>query len=472
MTTPRVLRLAAGLLALAAGLSVDAPPRRPSILLFVMDTTRVDAVSAYGRVSGTTPRLDALAAGGLRYTRAYAQAPWTLPSHATLFTGLLPSQHQVTFRRLRASDALVTLAERLRDAGFDTIGVTENPWTTAAFNLTQGFERFAPVTQRSREVDDVLAKWIAERTADRPFFLFVNVMDAHAPYPDHPDNPFLPEPATLADVHRALDELSHFALCASTLDARAHGIIWGTYLAGVAAADAKLGLVLDRLHGAGLDHDLVTVVTSDHGEQFGEHQLVDHTIGVHEELVHVPLVVHGLAGAAPAVLDAPVALADVTPSVLRWTGVSARGPFAGRPLPTAGDDDRAPGPIVAEHVDPEGTLGGPAGRKVRRACGPDDRVWGDIRAVVRYPLKLMWYERYPAQLFDLARDPQETVDLANAQPDDVAALGAALTQAIAAIPPVPDVAPATPAAAPPPNVVDRLHALGYLGDDAPPAPHP
>ena len=105
------------------------PTHRPSILLFVLDTTRVDAVSAYGRVVGTTPTVDSLAADGLRYDRAYAQAPWTLPSHATPFTGLLPSQHGVGWGRTRAPDAWVTLAERLRDAGYETVGVSENAWT-------------------------------------------------------------------------------------------------------------------------------------------------------------------------------------------------------------------------------------------------------------------------------------------------------------------------------------------------------
>lgn len=81
---------------------------------------------------------------------------------------------------------------------------------------------------------------------------------------------------------------------------------------------------------------------------------------------------------------------------------------------------------------------------------------------MRYPLKLMWYEHYPAELFDLARDPHETNDLAAAQPDAVATLGAALAQQIAAIAPVPDVAPATPASGPPADIVEPLRALGYL----------
>ena len=100
------------------------PERPPSFLLFVIDTLRADAVSAYASVQGTTPALDALAADGVLYRRAFANAPWTLPSHATLFTGLLPSQHGVTWNDTTASGDLVTIAERLRDAGYATFGYT------------------------------------------------------------------------------------------------------------------------------------------------------------------------------------------------------------------------------------------------------------------------------------------------------------------------------------------------------------
>src|SRR5262245_9771618 len=124
---------------------------RPSFVLAVLDTMRADAVSCYGSVAGTTPTLDRLAAGGLRYTRAFAQAHWTLPSHATLFTGLAPSRHGVDWRRPEATGDLTTLAERLRDGGYETVGVSENPWVTSAFHLDQGFERFSGVREEGGE---------------------------------------------------------------------------------------------------------------------------------------------------------------------------------------------------------------------------------------------------------------------------------------------------------------------------------
>ena len=120
-----ILGLAIGAIASACSPPVDVSP---SILLVVIDTLRADAVSAYGAVEGTTPFVDSLAAAGLRYQRAYAPSPWTLPSHATLFTGLWPERHGVGVGgRMLLPEGLPTLAERMGQAGFETVGFSENP---------------------------------------------------------------------------------------------------------------------------------------------------------------------------------------------------------------------------------------------------------------------------------------------------------------------------------------------------------
>jgi arylsulfatase A-like enzyme len=174
--------MAVGLIAAMLGCAGPPPAaRHPSIFLFVFDTTRADAVSAYGHVADTTPTADGLAAGGLLYTHAYAQAPWTLPSHATLFTGLTPAQHGVGWRHTRAPDSWVTLAELLAGGGYETVGVSENLWVSEQFNMTQGFEHFTAFdfqTLRTPEIPKVVAEWARTRDRGRPFFLFVNVIDA------------------------------------------------------------------------------------------------------------------------------------------------------------------------------------------------------------------------------------------------------------------------------------------------------
>jgi arylsulfatase A-like enzyme len=485
LTAPRCAALASvlALVPAFAGCTPTPVGPPPSILLFVLDTVRADAVSAYGQVRGTTPATDALAAAGLRYGRAYAQAPWTLPSHATLFTGLLPSAHGACWRRTWADDDLVMLAERLRDAGYETVGASENPWISRDFNMAQGFEHFTDVHARTHDVPAAVAAWIRARSDGRPFFLFVNVIDAHAPYEVRDENPFLP-PGVDAAAARAVRQEQGRYLCSRADHARDLAILHGLYLGDVRAADAKLGQVLEALRDAGLAEHLITIVTSDHGEHFGEHRLVSHQFSVREPLLHVPLVVHGLGGVAPAVIDAPVQLADVVPTVLRLARLPVPAGLPGVPLPTS---TRAPGaarPIVAEYRDPQDVIPpgeSPMGsrlrgliRFVRLGCTPGDRVFGAMRAVIRYPHKLVWFANYPAELYDLSIDPLERRDLAGTEPVVAATLAAAgdalIAGAAAAALAPPTVAPPEP----PPGMLERLRALGYVGDEgtdgAPPAP--
>lgn len=441
---------------------------RPSVLLFVLDTTRADAVSAYGRVTGTTPTVDRLAAAGLRFANAYAQAPWTLPSHATLFTALLPSQHGVGWQAVRASDGLTMLAERFRDVGYETVGISENPWISDSFNLTQGFERFTP----SRgETVRLVTEWLRRRRDGRPFFLFVNVADAHAPYAVRTRNVFLERGVTVDQAAAVAQDPEEY-FCPRTPRESELEILWGLYLGDVLAADEQLEGVLAALRQGGLAKDLLTVVTSDHGEHFGEHGLVSHQFTLREEALRVPLVVHGLAGVAPAVIETPVRLADVAPSLLRWAGIPALGDVAARPLPTDAQMPDEPAPVAAEFYDlrPIGETGGnpfvslvsARQASMRRHCDPSERVFGDMRTLVRYPFKLVWYARYRAELYDLSADRGEQHDLGAARPTVVAALTREL-EGLTAYRPAPPTAAALPEVLP--DTLERLRALGYVGDD-------
>ncbi len=482
-----------------------SPDRRPSFLLVVLDTTRADAVSAYGSVAGTTPNVDALAREGLRYTNARSQAPWTLPSHATLFTGLLPSEHQVSWARTRASDDLTTLAERLRDAGYDTFGVSENPWVSAAFNMTQGFDGFRDVKgftldphtadEHDDEARGAVEGWLRTRRRDRPFFLFVNVLDAHLPYLVRAENPFLPAGID-AERARAIPQNPDRYFCSADPHAEALAVLRGLYLGGVHAADRKLGAIRALLSEHGADRTLVTIVTADHGEHFGEHRLVGHSFSVREPLLRVPLIVHG-AGLPPAVIDTPVALADVMPTVLSLASVPAPAGLAGEVLPFAATGG-APRAIVAEQDDSDAAHGDDpdplavalrqSNRAARRNCSADDRVFGAMRALVRGRFKLIWYERHPPALYDLESDPGEDVDVSAGHATETAALeseldtlvagaaAAASSRRSASGAPVANEATdaargsreaAPPAAVPttfPSDVRDRLRALGYLRD--------
>ena len=457
------------LLGLLPWLALPAPAHaRPAIVLVVLDTVRADAVSATGAVDGTTPNLDRLAASGLRYARAYSQSNWTMPSHSALFTGWPPGVTGAGFGSQPLGYEWDTLAEILLEAGYQTVAFTENPWLTEPMGMMQGFETFHDLPrEKGGPMPERVATWFREhRDPTRPLFLFVNIMDAHAPYPIRRDNPFLAPWIPLDEAQHVWD---------STIDLRCNtdgrtrdlDLLWRLYLDGVRLADAKLGLLLEALDAAHLD-DLRIVVLADHGEHFGEQRRVFHDVGVAEALLHVPLVVHGLPGVGPAVINTPVQTIDVFATVVDWAGVQAAASPYARRLPTAGGAERRL--VFAEYgegedaitlnTDPRlSTLANEVARR-REFCRPEDRMRGYRIAVIDFPWKLIWHDDGQQLLFDVAADLGERDDRSSAHPEIVARMQAEAVRIRASASPAAD----TPATLEPERV-ERLRALGYVVAD-------
>jgi arylsulfatase A-like enzyme len=410
---------------------------RPSVVLIVIDTLRASAVSAYGSVVGTTPVIDSLAAEGILYRHAYASSSWTLPSHATLLSGLRVDEHRAGMPgRAVLSKSIVTLAERLQAAGYETAGISENIMVSDVFNLLQGFDHRRSSLYDAKKgnipLDAVLEvrNWLKQRKGDRPFFLFVNLVDAHVPYTIRDENPFVPPTATLSQVRTRADQ-PHRLLCGGLPGKEQLEILWGLYLGDVAVADAKVGRILSAVGKKAGPGELLLIVTSDHGEYFGERKLLGHEFGLGEAVLHIPLVVHGLPKAQPAVVERPVALLDVAPTVLEWAGVEVPADFHGSPLPeSAAAEGAVSRGLVAAYSDrylptPEdwqGIVEPQSKEHARQFCGPSDRVFGSMATLVRYPLKFHWFEKYPPELYDLSWDPMERSDQAKKRPDVVEAM--------------------------------------------------
>ena len=432
---------------LAGGCSPEPGELRPSIVLVVIDTLRADAVSAYGAIENTTPAFDALAAQGLLYGRAYAPSPWTLPSHASLLTGLGVDRHGVGVAgRMGLRAEFTTLAERLRDAGYQTVGFSENPLVSALFGFEQGFERFSAVTVEDAinenrrpgslpfDIVHEVAAFGAERDRDRPFFLFVNLFDPHSPYQIREQNRFLERGVSngsswTADALEASPNRICDRLPSSEDVKRLHGL----YLGDVAAADAKLGKIAGIAREAAAGGPLIIVATADHGEHFGEHRLLDHEFSVRAPVLNIPLAVHGLPDAPAGRIEAPVTLVDVTASMLSWAGTEIPPEIAGRPMPTrTSDSDRSEVDLLAVYSDEKLKVPENWGEDIqpteeardakRSGCGPSDRVFGNMAALTRWPFKLIWFENYPAELYDLSWDPSERSDLAKLRPETSAPL--------------------------------------------------
>jgi arylsulfatase A-like enzyme len=406
------------LCSLAAGCHGSTPE---SFVLVVLDTTRADAISTYGEVEGTTPTFDRLARSGLLYENAFSNANWTVPSHASIFTGLLPHKHGILTGREKLKAP--TLAETLRAKGYETAGFSENPWLALDDGLKRGFDTF----RLSGNAVQLLRQWVKERKGRKPFFLFVNLMDAHAPYKVRKKNLFLPPGVTTGEA-RAVDQSAAHYVCAVTPQDPDVAVLRGLYLGGVHAADAKLAVILKLLGTLPASPAPVLIVTADHGEYLGEHWRISHATGVGEPVVHVPLVIHGLPGAPPAKIKAPVQLVDILPSILTWVHAPLPSGLAGEVLPTSERRHRRESPIVSEYHD-YFRLNGLMTDKLRdleksmkERCGPDQRLFGDMTAIIRYPEKFVWYSKYTPQLFDLDADPLEQHDLSERRPRLAAAL--------------------------------------------------
>ncbi len=337
----------------------NAETDRPNLLLVVLDTVRADHLASYGHTRVTTPALDAFAsAHATRYANARSTSSWTLPSHASLFTGLQPDEHGATRPRSEDDPDAVELqawpARRLRDDVPTLAGrLTEHGYRTAAFlangsflrheyGLDRGFERyddrksawhnrytalaqilghaarvgFLPYRD-ARTITDCALEWLNEGRDGAPFFLMLNYMDAHAPYLPHVSTRDAFGPEQPADLHSVPRELNPLQYDRELL-----------YL------DAQLARVWAALEELDLFDDTVVIVTSDHGEAFGEHGFTLHGWNLFDETLRVPLFVKSVGRGAPGVIEDAIVGAEIFDLALAELGLAARTPLASTQGPT------------------------------------------------------------------------------------------------------------------------------------------
>jgi arylsulfatase A-like enzyme len=410
----------------------------PNVLLLVLDTVRALELSAYGYARATSPRLAALASEGVRFDRAVASAPWTLPSHATLFTGLFQRDLSVGWRTPLDS-VPPTLAEHFRSRGYATGGFVANMrFTTREYGLARGFEMYRDYALIGSQVvgstmlgrraigawNDLTGGYVVLGRKDahtvvgefldwqgqedeRPFFAFLNVFDAHEPYA--PDAPYdlqfaLREPPTRRlEVGRrhSQEELQGLR---------------DAYDGAIASLDAQLGRMLDELQRRGVLENTIVVVTSDHGEEFGEHGHVSHGNGLHFPALHIPLLVWWPRGGVPAgrVVAEAVSLADVPATIVALAGNGGEPSLAplwrGEPMPNAS-------PILSELY------------WVRNQPDWYPVAAGNMRSLVRGRFHLIDGQGDQDALYDIMGDPYEGQNLIGDRQyaDTLAALRAALT---------------------------------------------
>jgi arylsulfatase A-like enzyme/Tfp pilus assembly protein PilF len=404
-----------------------------NVVVVTFDTTRADHLGCYGDERASTPVVDGLAAEGFLFENAHAGIPITTPSHATIFTGLLPPSHGVRDNGLFVLPQEVeTLAERLRRAGYATGAAVGSFPLVAKFGLDQGFDLYDDHVEseledfrgrkvrtkeniffderRAQRVNEAVYPWL-EEVAGEPFFLWIHYYDPH--------QPLLPPPP-------------YDQLFAADL-----------YAGEIAYADETLGTLFDELRRLGAWDRTLVVFTADHGEGLGEHRERTHSYLLYETTMHVPLIFRlpaGGPGTPPSRIAERVHHADVVPTILDLLDLEAPPGLDGRSLVPYLKGEGPEAPVhYAETLSPRLSHG-----------------WGELRALYAGPWKYVFGPR--PELFDLSADPDELDDRVAEEPEVATRMQKALGDYLEAR----SGGEPQRAAAPDADTRRRLEALGYI----------
>lgn len=404
-------------------------PRPRSVVVITLDTTRADALGAYGQELPVTPRIDAMAAEGVLFEQAVTSSPSTLPSHATLFTGRQPYAHGVRSNTgYRLSEENLTLAEVLAGRGWATAAEIAAPVLASDRLLGQGFETYQEPKVPFVEALEVLQENFVVRFArpaeevtegglgfvrghvDAPFFLWLHYFDAHIPH--DPPEPFA----------------SRFP---------------DAYFAEVSRIDHQVGRFLDELERLGLREHTLVVLSADHGEGRGEHDEDTHAYFVYDSTIRVPLIFWGADLPRGQRVASLVRVADVAPTLLDLLGLPPLEDVQGVSLRPLLEDP---------------------GRDLELTAYGDTIEWrtsmgGDVLRYVREGRWKYIHKLEPA-LYDVLADPGEARNLADERPEVVERLRGRLEELLAESPEAPGDA-ATPVS---PEEAARLRALGYAAE--------
>ncbi|WP_268895828.1 sulfatase [Halosimplex salinum] len=447
---------------------------KQNVVVVVMDTARYADV--FPDDETVAPTLQSIAAEGTRFGHTFAPAPWTLPSHASLFTGTYPSKHGANADHKRLNDALPTLPEAFADAGYETVAVSNNTWISEEFGFARGFETFVktwqyvqsdtdlgrvarttegtemfrglaralfdgnPLTNAAnavygqffrkredsgaRRTNEWIREWLGERDDDRPFFLFANYLEPHLEYRPPADvaERFLPDGVSYEEAMDISQDAWSYVAGDLDLDERELDALRGLYRGEIAYLDERIGELREMLADNDAWEDTVFVVTSDHGENIGDHGLMDHQYCLYDTLLHVPLVIHGGPFTDGSNDDTLVSLTDLAPTLLDAAGIEASAlteQTQGCSLLSASISEREQ--IFAEYLAPQPSMAalservGPLSDDVRRF----DR---SLRAVRTPGWKLIRGSDDSKERYDVASDPDESNDLTTAEPERVADL--------------------------------------------------
>lgn len=487
--------------------------KRPNVILLVLDTARYDEVLTTQSSTPTTSFLNDLAAEGICYDSAFTQAPWTLPSHASLFTGTSPSKHGAHAGHKRLETHLLTLSEIFADADYETVAVSNNTWISEEFGFARGFETFhktwqyvqsetdlgkvarteegtdmfralaSELTQGNplvnlanafygkflrkqeddgaRQTNEWIQRWLQSRDASRPFFLFVNYLEPHLEYrpPKTHAEQFLPDDIPFETAMAVSQDAWGYITGNIELSERDFDILRALYRAEIAYLDERIKEVKDALVAAGEWDDTVFVVTADHGENIGEHGLMDHQYALYDTLLHVPLVINGGPFTGGTAVDDLVQLVDLAPTLLDVAEIESpevREQFQGQSFHPESDNEPREF-VISEYMAPQPSMDA-LEKRVGELPSHVRKYDRSLRAIRTEHYKYIRSSDGSNELYDIRTDPEETVDIAEANREVVEELDSTLNEWLDSF----EHSQSTESVSMDADTKSRLEDLGYL----------
>lgn len=411
---------------------------QPNVLLIVLDSVRKDHLSCYGHSRETTPTIDELATESAQYNSAIAPGPSTPPSHASMFTGLYPSHHGVFSRHPYLDESIPVLAEQLADAGYHTLGFSNSFHTSQDRGFSRGFEYYHDILNMntySNHIfelsidylnfftryflkDDDISYFQENKLKTKvsqygePFFGFINFNSAHIPYrpPERFETEFLEKFDQWDEVdEKFARELADDAGDAYIMDnADPTDADWEfskhLYDAEIKYMDTLLSDLFQYLKQKGMFEETMIIVTSDHGEHFGEHGLAYHKFALSEELINVPLVVKYPNSDTTDVSDELVSLVDLAPTIADVAGIELQSKVDGRSL--LSDDE--PEAVFAETGRPN------TSQRTRMLQHGSEETFDQfdkgLQAIRTRDHKLICDSKGGSTLYDISNEEVEIVD--------------------------------------------------------------
>ena len=404
----------------ADGSSAAQPPaqapasRPPNVVLISLDSLRADHVGCYGYDRDTTPNVDRVAEQGIRFANAVSTSSWTLPTHLTMFTGRYQISHGVMHETITLNPAVPTAGELFKEAGYATAGFVSAPYVAGHYGYDRGMDEYENVSEYyehrkvartaivSPDVNKKALPWL-EANRDRPFFVFIHYFDIHYDFVPPPPYDVMFDPhydggmdgtnfIERNDVHPGMEQrdLEH---------------ILALYDGEIRFTDHHVGEILDKLDEIGVADETLLIITADHGDEFFEHDNKGHHRSLYDEVLRIPLVVRLPGGGrAGEVVDEPVTLTDILPTMLEAAGIPAPPDLDGVSLlPLIDGEASGRDAIYSAFFDKRG-FNLQTARRTREG------------KVIQHFNRITHPKRAPLEYYDMQADPQEQNDLAPERP--------------------------------------------------------